>query len=172
MQRVCHAKKNQNASKRGTIETSSLRFARSKPQKIRKIRRSQKQEIVHGDKGAGDKHSALSQSTIARRKRQNWLFLNTTWTTSVQNLSLTFFGPHQLAIISKNLLVIRKTNFASWHHSNTAIRSLSFACPQTHTNLEGIGGNLKNLKNCSNTWRPFYHWIDEEVTITTINQIR
>ena len=26
-------KKNQNASKRGTIETSSLRFARSKPQK-------------------------------------------------------------------------------------------------------------------------------------------
>ena len=33
MQRVCHAKKNQNASKRGTIETSSLRFARSKPQK-------------------------------------------------------------------------------------------------------------------------------------------
>ena len=36
MQRVCHAKKkNQNASKRGTIETSSLRFARSKPQKKR-----------------------------------------------------------------------------------------------------------------------------------------
>ena len=27
-------KKNQNASKRGTIETSSLRFARSKPQKL------------------------------------------------------------------------------------------------------------------------------------------
>ena len=29
-------KKNQNASKRGTIETSSLRFARSKPQKHRR----------------------------------------------------------------------------------------------------------------------------------------
>ena len=30
--------KNQNASKRGTIETSSLRFARSKPQKLATVR--------------------------------------------------------------------------------------------------------------------------------------
>ena len=138
MQRVCHAKKNQNASKRGTIETSSLRFARSKPQKIRKIRRSQKQEIVHGDKGAGDKHSALSQSTIARRKRQNWLFLNTTWTTSVQNISLTFFGPHQLAIISRYEEFTAHTEnqfcfLASQQHSHTK----SFICLSTNTHQFG-----------------------------------
>ena len=59
MQRVCHAKKNQNASKRGTIETSSLRFARSKPQKHFVTRDLQKKESMSTTKDGTDSGETL-----------------------------------------------------------------------------------------------------------------
>ena len=64
-------KKNQNASKRGTIETSSLRFARSKPQKTRKIREKISKVFENFlKKVSGKSHSAenLEQSFMLAKR--------------------------------------------------------------------------------------------------------
>ena len=72
-------KKNQNASKRGTIETSSLRFARSKPQKnigaTAIARRLRADDLLPGVMGSTDVRPStpncmgVRQNTLSCKKK-------------------------------------------------------------------------------------------------------